>query len=132
MFTPWEPKLLMDVFILIEHQQNYDIIKHVNKDCVHTIYFDPQKYPVCNKFKGEGYSLLCKDLATSAINPDYQIVKNGFYNVGALTTNRFSCSRCFALQIHMELAMVDATMRHLILRNAVMTVVTVWNLIKIS
>ena len=34
MFSPWEPKLLMDVFILTEHQQNYDIIKHMNKDCV--------------------------------------------------------------------------------------------------
>ena len=82
MFTPWEPKLLMDVFILTEHWQNYDIIKHVNKDCVHTIYFDPQKYSVCNEFKGDGYSLLCKDLATSAINHGYQIINNGFYNFG--------------------------------------------------
>ena len=72
MFTPWEPKLLMNVFIWTEHQQNYGIIKHVNKDCVHNIYFDPQKYPVCNKFKGKGYSLLCKDSATSAINHGYQ------------------------------------------------------------
>ena len=94
MFTPWEPKLLMHVFILTEHQQNYDIIKHVNEDCVHTIYFDPQKYPVCNKFKGDGYTLLCKDLATSAINYGYQIVNNTFYNVGGLTDNRFSCNRC--------------------------------------
>ena len=31
----------------------------MNEDCVHMIYFDPQKYPVCNKFKGDGYSLLC-------------------------------------------------------------------------
>ena len=66
----------------------------MNEDCVHTIYFDPQKCPVCNKFKGEGYSLLCKDLVTSAINHSYQIVKNGFYVVGGLTANRFSCSRC--------------------------------------
>ena len=57
MFSPWERKLLMDVFILTEHQQKYDIIKHVNKDCVHNIYPDPKKYPVCNKFKGDGYSL---------------------------------------------------------------------------
>ena len=66
----------------------------MNKDCVHTIYFDPQKYSVCNKLNGEGYSLLYRDLATSAINHDYQIVKNGFYIVGVLTANRFSCSRC--------------------------------------
>ena len=76
------------------HPQNYDIIKHVNKDCVHTIYFDPQKYPICNKFKGDDYSLLCKDLATSAINHGNQIVKNGFYIVSSLTANRISSSRC--------------------------------------
>ena len=67
----------------------------MNEDCVHTIYFDPQCYPVCNKFKGEGYSLLCKDLATSAINHDYQIVRNGFYIVGGLViAHRLSRSRC--------------------------------------
>ena len=52
---PLEPKLLMDVYILTECWQNYDIIKHVNEDSVHMTYFDPQKYPVSNKFKGEGY-----------------------------------------------------------------------------
>ena len=25
----------MDEFVLIEDQQNYDIIKHANEDCVH-------------------------------------------------------------------------------------------------
>ena len=77
MFSSWEPKLLMDAFILTEHWQIYYIINHVNEDCVHTKYFDHQKYLVCNEFKGEGYSLLCKDLATSAINHGYQIVING-------------------------------------------------------
>ena len=91
MFTQWEPKLLMDVFILSDHQQKYDIIKHVNKDCVHTIYFNPKVY---NKFKGDSYTLLCKDVAPSAINHGYQIVKNGFYDVGALAANRFPCNRC--------------------------------------
>ena len=94
MFSPWVPKLLMDVFILREHHENYNIIKHVNQDCLHRIYFDPRKYHVTNKFEGEGYDLLCKDLATSAIKQGYQIVKNGFYLVGGLTANRFSCSRC--------------------------------------
>ena len=61
----------------------------MNKDYVHTIYFDPQKHPVCNKFKGEGYSLLSKDLISSAINHGYQIVKNDLYIVGDLTANRF-------------------------------------------
>ena len=70
------------------------MIKHVNEDCVHTIYFDPQKYLVCNKFKREDYSRLCKDLATSAINHGYQVGKNGFYIVGGLTAYRFSCSIC--------------------------------------
>ena len=67
MFSPWVPKLLMDVFILSEHHENYNIIEHVNQDCLHRIYFDPRKYHVTNKFEGEGYDLLCKDLATSAI-----------------------------------------------------------------
>ena len=66
----------------------------MNKDCVHNMYFEPQKYPVCNKLKGDGYSLLCKDLETSAINHGYQIVKNRSYIVGGLTDNRFFCSRC--------------------------------------
>ena len=66
----------------------------MNEYCVHTIYLDPQKYPVCNKFTGDDYSLLCKDLANSTINHGNQIVKNGFYIVDVLTANRFSCSRC--------------------------------------
>ena len=94
MFSPWVPKLLMDVFILSQHHENYNIIKHVNQDCLHRIYFDPQKYNITNQFQGEGYDLLCKDLATSAIKEGYQIVKNGFYLVSGLTANRFSCSRC--------------------------------------
>ena len=64
------------------------MIKHVNEDCVHTIYFDPQKYLVCNKFNGECSSFLCKDLATSATNHGYQIVRNGFYIISGLITNR--------------------------------------------
>ena len=59
-----------------------------------TINFDPQKYPVYNKFNGDGYSCLCKDLATSAINHGYQIGKNGFYFVYGVTANMFSCSIC--------------------------------------
>ena len=94
MFSPWITQLLMDVFILTQHHEGFDIIKHVNQDCLHRIYFDPQKYNVNNQFEGEGYDLLRKDLATSAINQGYQIVKNGFYLVGGLTANRFSCSRC--------------------------------------
>ena len=66
----------------------------MNEDCVHTIYFDLQKYRVCNRFNGEDYSLLCKDLATFAINQGYHIVRNGFYVVGCLSAKRFSCSRC--------------------------------------
>ena len=50
MFSPWVPKLLMDVFILTQHYEGYDIIKHVNQDCLHRVYFDPQKYPVSNQF----------------------------------------------------------------------------------
>ena len=62
-FSPWVPKLLMDV-ILIQHYEGYDIIKHVNQDCLRRVYFGPQKYPVSNQFQGNGYDLLCKDLVT--------------------------------------------------------------------
>ena len=84
----------MDIFILTQRHASYDIIKHVNQDCLHRIYFDPQKYPVSNQFQGDGYYLLCKDLVTTAIKQGYQIFNNGFYPVGGLTVNRFSCSRC--------------------------------------
>ena len=94
MFAPWVPKLLMDVFILTQHYEGYDINKHVNQDCLHRVYFDPQECPVSNQFQGNRYDLLCKDLATSAIKQVYQIVKNGLYSVGGLTANRFSCSIC--------------------------------------
>ena len=89
----------MDVFVLTEHRQIYDIIKHVNKDCVHTIYFDPQKYPVYNKFKGDNYSLLCKDLATSAINRGYQIVKNAFYIIDGVTLIGFPVTDAFNIKV---------------------------------
>ena len=94
MFSPWITQLLMDVLILTQHHEGLDIIKHVNQDCLHRVYFNPQKYPVSNQFQGNGYDLLCKDLATSAIKQGYQIVKNGFYSASGLTTYRFSCSRC--------------------------------------
>ena len=35
MLSLWEPKLLMDVFILTKHQQDYNIIKRIYEDCVH-------------------------------------------------------------------------------------------------
>ena len=84
----------MNFFILTEHHEGYDIIKHVNQNCLHRVYFDPQKYPVSNQFQGNGYDLFREDLATSAIRQGYQIVKNGFYPVDGLTANKFSCSRC--------------------------------------
>ena len=84
----------MDIFILIEHHEDSNIIKHLNEDCLHRVYFDPQKYPVSNQSQRDGYALLCKDLATSAIKQGYQIIKNGYYVIGGLTANRFSCSRC--------------------------------------
>ena len=78
MFSPWLPKLLMGVFFLTQHHEGCDIIKHVSQDCLHRVYFDPQKYPVSNQFQGYGYDLLYKDLATSAIKQGYQIVKKWF------------------------------------------------------
>ena len=63
-FSPWVPTLLMDVFIFNQQHEGYDIIKHVNQDCLHRVCFNPQKYPVSNQFQGNGYDLFLKDLAT--------------------------------------------------------------------
>ena len=82
-----------------QHQQNYDIIKHMNEACVHTTYFDPQKYPVCNKFRGEDYSVLCKDLATSTINHDYQIVKKVFMLLAVYPLIGFPVSNAFNTKV---------------------------------
>ena len=71
----------------------------MNEDCVHTIYFDLQKYRVCNRFNGEDYSLLCKDLATFAINQGYQIVRNGFYVVGGLSAKNFPVADVFNTKV---------------------------------
>ena len=57
-FSLWGPKLFMDIFILTQHHEDYDIIKHVNQYYLHRVYFDPQKYPVSNQFQGDGYDLL--------------------------------------------------------------------------
>ena len=83
----------MNLFVLAEYWQDYDIINHMNEDCVQTIYFHPPKYIVLKICNWEGDSLLYKDLVTSAINEVYQIVRNGFSIVGGLTAKRFSCSR---------------------------------------
>ena len=45
-FSSWVPKILIDFFILTQYQEIYDVIKHVNEDFLHTIYIDPQTYPV--------------------------------------------------------------------------------------
>ena len=90
MFSPWVPKLLIDIFILTQHHEGYDIIKHVNQDCLHRVNFDPQKYPVSNQFQGDEYDLLCKDLSTSAIKQGYQIVKNGFITICFLVADVYN------------------------------------------
>ena len=73
------------------------------KDCVQTIYCDPRKYPVCNKFKGEDYSLLCNDLATSAINHGYQIVKNGFMLLAVLPLIGFLVADSFNIKVTLNI-----------------------------
>ena len=77
MFSPWEPKLLMDVCILPQKCKDYNIIKHINEEISYFIYFDPKKYLVNDGYEGEGYSLLCNDIATAAIKSGYHIVRNG-------------------------------------------------------
>ena len=93
MSSLWVPKLLMDLFLLNQHHECYDITKHVNQDYLYMVYFNPQKCPISNQFQGDRHDLLCKDLTTSAIKQGYQIVKNDSYSLGGLTANRFSCSR---------------------------------------
>ena len=44
MFSPWVTKILMDFFILTQHHEGYDIIKNVNQDCPHRVYFNPHRY----------------------------------------------------------------------------------------
>ena len=48
MFSPCEPKLLMDIFILTQHHEGYDIIKDINQVCLHRVCFNPQNYPISN------------------------------------------------------------------------------------
>ena len=67
----------------MQYHEDYDIIKHVNQNCLHSVNFNPQEYPVSNQFQGGEYALLCKDLATSAIKEGHQIIKNGHYVIGS-------------------------------------------------
>ena len=68
-FSSWVPKLLMDIHIQTGHHEDYNIFKHLNEDCLHIVYFDPQKCPVSNQFQVDVYFL--------AIKKSYHIVKNG-------------------------------------------------------
>ena len=94
MFSSWEPKLLMDVYILSQKCKDYNIIKHINEDISYFIYFDPSKYLVKDGYDGDGYALLCNDIATTAIKEGFHIIRNGYYNIRGSTAQRFSCNRC--------------------------------------
>ena len=43
------------------------MIKHINEDISYIIYCDPSKYPVKDGYDRDGYSLLCNNIATTAI-----------------------------------------------------------------
>ena len=45
-------------------------------------------------YEGEGYSLLCNDIATAAIKSGYHIIRNGYYTIRGSTAQRFSCNKC--------------------------------------
>ena len=70
------------------------LIKHINEDIPLIIYFDPSKYLVKDGYDGDRYSLLCNDIATTAIKEGFHIIRNGYYNIRGSTAQRFSCNRC--------------------------------------
>ena len=90
----WEPKLLINVWILSQKYKDYGIIKHVNEDMSYIIYFDPSKYSVKDGFNRDGYSLLCNDTAVRGLKEGYQRIENGYYTIRCSTIQRFFCNRC--------------------------------------
>ena len=84
MFVPWEPKLLIDVFILSQKYKDYNIIKHINEEIFYIVYFNPSKYSVKDKYDGDVYSLLCNNI------DGYHIIRNGYYTICGSTAQRFS------------------------------------------
>ena len=94
MFAPWEPKLFIDVSILSQKCKNYNIIKHINEEILHIIYFDPAKYSAKDEYNRYGYSLLCSDIATTAIKDGSHIIKNEYYTIHGSSAKRFSCNMC--------------------------------------
>ena len=68
----------MDVCILSQKCKDYNIIKHINEEISYIIYFYPSKYPVKDGYDGDGYTLLCNNIATTAIKDGYHIIRNGY------------------------------------------------------
>ena len=85
------PKLLIDVCILSQKYKDYNIIKHINEEI---FYFDPSKYSVKDLYDGDGYSLLCNNITTTAIKDGYHIIRNGYYSIRGLTAQRIACIMC--------------------------------------
>ena len=69
-------------------------MKHINEDISYVIYFDPSKYSVKDGYDGDWYSLLCNNIATTAIQDGYHIIKNEYYSICSSTAQRCSCNRC--------------------------------------
>ena len=69
-FAPWEPYLI-----------DYSIIKHINEEISYIIYFTSSKYSVKDGYDGDGYSLLCNNIATTALKNGYCLIINGYYPI---------------------------------------------------
>ena len=93
MFAPWEHKLLMDFCILSQKCKDYNIIKYINEEISYIICFDPSKYSVKDAYDGDGYSILCNNIATIAIKDGCHIIRNGYYAICGSTAQRFF-NRC--------------------------------------
>ena len=71
----------MDVCILSQKCEDYNVIKHINEDMSCIIYFDQSKHLVKDRYDGDGNSLLFKDITTLSIEKEYHIMQNGYYAV---------------------------------------------------
>ena len=69
MFSPWQPKFWLDVFILTEYQKFYNIIKVVLEN-ISTKFKLLLQNILFYKYQEDFYSLFCTDFVTSAIKVD--------------------------------------------------------------
>ena len=45
-------------------------------------------------YNGDVYSVLCKNIATTALKDGYHIIRSGYYTICGSTAQSVSCNRC--------------------------------------